>query len=217
LQDQQQQHCEQQANLAAGQPLQRQRQPAQLPIDLLAGVLRLLPLQQRIGSCSLVCRSWRAAAALATPELAAINTQETADALCAWLSGHGSSGVRHLNVQSNNHQERLEFSMPWQQLGQLQSLRLKMVALPGPAEAAHVPPFAVLTALTSLRLSCYNMLSFAFAWQLRLLTGLRSLKLFPLGNENDAAGFRDALARVLPQLMQLTSLCLRQTGLDGAA
>jgi hypothetical protein len=225
LQGQQQQA--QLANLAVGQQLQRQRQPAQQTLDQLALVLRLVPLQQRIGSCSLVCRSWRAAAALATAEieLKELNTQQQADALCAWLLRYGSNGLRHLNVQSCIQQEHLAFSIPWQQLAELQSLRLKVFALP--AAAAHATHVEALTALTSLRLSCYNIQSYAFAWQLRLLTGLRSLKLFPMGNLDDAggavhaefeaAGFRDAIAEVLPQLVQLTCLSLERTGMDGTA
>jgi hypothetical protein len=179
----------------------------------------------------LVCRSWRAAAALATPEieLKELDTQQKADALCAWLFSHGSDGLRQLNVESDEYQQDVTFSMPWQQLAELQSLRLKAVALP--AVAAYAPPFA-LSALTSLRLSCYNMRSHAFARQLRLLTGLRSLKLFPrwymdefgvaihpddAAAEEATAAFRDALTRVLPQLVQLTTLSLKQTCMDGIA
>jgi hypothetical protein len=38
----------------------------QLHEGLVCHVLRHVPLQQRLGSCSLVCRAWRAAAAAAT-------------------------------------------------------------------------------------------------------------------------------------------------------
>jgi hypothetical protein len=177
----------------------------------------------------LVCHSWRAAAALASPEieLKEVDTQQQADALCAWLLTHGSAALRHFSVESSRHRQLVTFSMPWQQFVKLQSLRLKAVALPALAAAAHAPPFAALTALTSLRLTCQNIQSYALARQLRLLTGLCCLKLFPLGNLDGAgvcatspaaaAGFREALTGVLLQLVQLTSLSLRHTGMDGTA
>jgi hypothetical protein len=50
--------------------------------DLLAKLLSYVQLQQRIGSCSLVCRAWRGAAAAATPDISiTLQLQDTSTQL----------------------------------------------------------------------------------------------------------------------------------------
>lgn len=70
----------------------------QLPADVLARVLSFVPLQQRLGSCSLASRSMHAAAAAAPLEIqtSTFIRQTQADALCYWLQRHSTStGVKH--------------------------------------------------------------------------------------------------------------------------
>lgn len=69
----------------------------QLPEDLLVRLLSCVDVQQRIGSCSLVCHSWRTAAAAATPDISiTLRLQDTPNqldehccSLAAWLGQHG--------------------------------------------------------------------------------------------------------------------------------
>jgi hypothetical protein len=74
----------------------------QLPADLLATLLGFVDVQQRIGSCSLVCHAWRNAAAAATPDISITmqlqdNLNQLNQQCCsleAWLRKHGGHANR---------------------------------------------------------------------------------------------------------------------------
>jgi hypothetical protein len=109
------------------QAKQQAEQLPQLPADVLPHVLAHIPQQQRLGSCSLVSRSMRAAAITATRtiQLPRLTTQATADSLCAWLQRHGSEGVTRLEVNNPDFSDNcVLLPLPWQQLPQLQHLLL---------------------------------------------------------------------------------------------
>jgi hypothetical protein len=104
------------------------RQLPQLPADVLPRVLAHVPLQQRLGSCSLVSRSMRAAAVAATDtiQLPELTSQAKADALCAWLQRYGNQAVTRLEIDTPillHHTVKLP--LPWQELKQLQHLSLE--------------------------------------------------------------------------------------------
>lgn len=72
-------------------------------------VLRHVDLQQRLGSCSLVCRAWRAAAAAVTTEVAVTgcgaygpaSILQRVDSVGQWLCSHAAA-VDQLTVQIAN-------------------------------------------------------------------------------------------------------------------
>jgi hypothetical protein len=101
---------------------------SQLPTAVLQQVLAPLPLQERLGSCSLVCRSMQATAVAATDEirLADLKSQQKASALCQWLSRHGHQAMRHLAVKATQ-MPNLTVALPFS-MQHLQSLRLERVA-----------------------------------------------------------------------------------------
>jgi hypothetical protein len=72
---------------------------ADMPPEVLACVLRHLPVGVRLGPCALTCSAFSAAAAAATD---AISMQEVdqpkADALAAWIAKHGTTLV-HLQLK----------------------------------------------------------------------------------------------------------------------
>jgi hypothetical protein len=73
----------------------------QLPAESLACVVSHAPLQHRLGSCSLASRAMHAAAVAATPEIQISHiTQDSADAVCAWLCQHGSKALRQLQMSA---------------------------------------------------------------------------------------------------------------------
>jgi hypothetical protein len=133
---------------------QHQNQDKVLPSLALESVLAQLPLQQRLGSCSLACRSLQEAAAAATHsiQLHSIDSQQQADALCTWLRRHGRKGLQHLDLEGDRY---LEFpaavNLPWQQLLQLQSLSVRRLELVSQASS-----LSALTRLTSLQLGKFS-------------------------------------------------------------
>jgi hypothetical protein len=162
---------------------QQNEQLPQLPAGILQQVLSYVPLQQRLGSCSLVSRAMHAAAVAATEEiyLADLNSQWKASELCRWLARYGSQALRHIRVPARWRHPMLSLALP-SGLQQLQSLALKHVELPA-APGSFVHP-----KLTSVCLdSCVvDPCSDVFAWvaqQLVHLTGLQSLQLHWLNRQ----------------------------------
>jgi hypothetical protein len=104
------------------------RQLPQLPEDVLARILSHVPLQQRLGSCSLASRSMRAAAVAATDTIQhnTLKLQSSADALSAWLQQYGSQALKRLEIDTPDFINcKVKLPLPWQCLTQLQHLKLK--------------------------------------------------------------------------------------------
>jgi hypothetical protein len=105
------------------------RQLPQLPEDVLARILSHVPLQQRLGSCSLASRAMHAAAAAAATDAIQHNTlklQSSADALSAWLQQYGSQALKRLEIDTPDFINcKVKLPLPWHCLTQLQHLKLK--------------------------------------------------------------------------------------------
>jgi hypothetical protein len=73
------------------QEQQQREQLPQLPAGILQQVLSHVPLQQRLGSCSLASRAMHAAVVAATEDIcmADLNNQQKASELCQWLARYG--------------------------------------------------------------------------------------------------------------------------------
>jgi hypothetical protein len=119
----------------------------QLPYDLLVYVLSCVERQQRLGSCSLVCRAWRDAAAAATTHVSITMPQAgsapSQTAQCCsfnlWLSKHGrqvdSLAVELANAEKYFHVDKAParpgLQLPCLLLRQLQQLSVTgMLLLP---------------------------------------------------------------------------------------
>jgi hypothetical protein len=205
---------------------QQAKQLPQLPAGILQQVLSHVPLQQRLGSCSLASRSMHAAAVAATEEisLAELNSQQKALDLCQWLARYGSEALRHFRVQRRTWQQPrqltlaplLTLALP-SGLQQLQSLTLSNVELPAAPDSCVHPK---LTSLSLERCAVRPSLDM-FAWvarQLVHLTGLQHLQLhwlYPHADRSEAgiASFEVALG----SLQQLTSLSLQDASTITAA
>jgi hypothetical protein len=97
---------------------------AEIPPDVLVMVLRQLPLSMRLREGSLVCRTWRAAAAVATHDLQLVppTASSKACAFQSWLVQHGSS-LTALTIRStytSPHNQGVQ--LPFQQLRSLRKL-----------------------------------------------------------------------------------------------
>jgi hypothetical protein len=75
----------------------------QLPAGILQQILSHLPLQQRLGSCSLASRAMHAAAVAATEEiyLAGFGRQQKASSLCHWLARYDSQALKRVHLCGN--------------------------------------------------------------------------------------------------------------------
>jgi hypothetical protein len=198
---------------------QQQNQRQGLPNHALEAILAQLPLQQRLGNCSLASRSLREAAAAATRsiQLHDIDSQQQADAVCAWLRRHGSKGLQHLDLAGEQDPEfPAAVNLPWQKLLQLRSLSVQRVELPLVVSSSQTASLAALTRLTDLQLGMFSSSSTpaVIRWvtrQIRSLTALRILDLdfTSFGQVERSSGALDAtLAAAVGQLVQLTSLTL---------
>lgn len=73
-----------------------------IPAALLPSILRHVPLQERLGVCTLVCHSFHAAAVAATHSISIMSmTQEQCDQLSEWLQRHGG-GITALQAQGSS-------------------------------------------------------------------------------------------------------------------
>jgi hypothetical protein len=96
---------------------------------VLPQLLRHVDLRQRLGSCSLVCKSWRAGAAAATSMVSVLikydieaGRSRRADSLAQWLNAHGAA-VTHIDVVSELFGS-VPLQLPWATLTQLQHMHL---------------------------------------------------------------------------------------------
>jgi len=86
-------------------------QPIQLldvPAALLTSILSHVPLQDRLGVCTRVCRSFQAAAVAATNSISttSMNSQARCDSVIKWLQRHGG-GVTALESQRQGYRQHL--------------------------------------------------------------------------------------------------------------
>lgn len=123
-----------------------------LPAELLAKLLLHIPLGQRMGSCALVDKSWKSAAALSNESINVSNADPASTAsLAAWLKSHANRvPIKSIAVQQSRPGSKL--TLPLAQLRSLQSLTLTNVpweAAPAPTApqtAAKTPPSSSTTA-----------------------------------------------------------------------
>jgi hypothetical protein len=184
-----------------------------------------------MNSCSLVCHSFQEAAVVATNniQLHSIDCQQQAEALCAWLLKHGSKAHLDLEGVWNYEFPTAAFDLPWQQLVQLQSLRVQYLELQLVCNDStrQIASLSALTQLTSLHLGTFSASSACIrvgwiASNISSLTGLRQLKLSFVGFQPQQPGSipNAALAAALGELVQLTSLtlesCVNGTALSTA-
>jgi hypothetical protein len=127
----------------------------ELPPELLRNVLQHVELQQRLGSCSMVCGSWRSAAAAPTPDISITLPAKTDltlppphrfTSLEAWLRKHGGQasslaaawgGGDYAFPPMSLAPERPGMNLPCQQLGQLLTFKARdMLLLPDAAATA---------------------------------------------------------------------------------
>lgn len=205
----------------------------ELPEHILQQLLGHVPVLQRMSSCSLVCHSFQEAAVAATNniQLHSIDCQQQAEALCSWLLKHGSKALTHLDLEGvwNYEFPTAAFDLPWQQLVQLQSLRVQCLELQLVCNDStrQIASLSALTQLTSLQLGTFSASSACIrvgwiASNISTLTGLRQLKLSFVGFQPQQPGSipNAALAAALGELVQLTSLtlesCVNGTALSTA-
>jgi hypothetical protein len=106
----------------------------QLPQELVSHVLRHVDMQQRLGSCSLVCRAWRAAAAAATSTVilnlstSCSNSSSKSNSLGQWLVAHGA-GVTHIDICEEPLPTGVTIQLPYTTLKQLQQLYVRNCGL----------------------------------------------------------------------------------------
>jgi hypothetical protein len=97
---------------------------AVLPPDVVVKVLQQLPLSVRLREGSLVCRTWRAAAAVATDDLLILPPTGSckASAFQSWMVQHGSNLKALKLLSTASTQEPQEVQLPFQQLRSLTEL-----------------------------------------------------------------------------------------------
>ncbi|KAF8058468.1 hypothetical protein HT031_005592 [Scenedesmus sp. PABB004] len=175
-----------------------------LPRELLADVLALVPLADRLRA-ALACSDWRDAAAAATTSIDVKQAmQPRADSLAAWLGARGGQ-VARLEVQGvwDALGACPSLALPCEALVRLEALRLKGVDLETPGGAGLVP---LAGQLTSLELDWCGLPLPA----VELLGALTRLRRLELELDGDAANSEEmaALAAAVGGLTQLTRLNL---------
>jgi len=120
------------------------------PAALLPSILRHVPLQERLGVCTLVGRSFHAAAVAATHSISmmSMSTQAQCDQLSEWLQRHGG-GITAIETQGYSKHLLSLASLPCPLLTDLNLLQVSLQ--PG--------CFSVCTSLTRLVLKPRNMQS----------------------------------------------------------
>jgi hypothetical protein len=208
----------------------------ELPSELLANVLRRVDLQQRITTCTLVCRSWRTAAAAVTTDISIWpyvpakdkNTRDLDEkdaqqqpppqlkSLLAWLNTHGSF-VEGLRIREAGNEEscyalaylaffRPVLQLPCHQLQQLQRLTVSGMQLQPDPAAAAAAAVGSRTSISSKRVT-------------RSTTrGSKSCSIgTSKGSGNSGTALNQAEPPLLSGLSSLTKLHLERCSISGWA
>lgn len=117
--------------------------------EQLAHLLAYIPAKERMGSCSLICRTWRAAANLTVTEIT--THSKAADSLSTWLQANTAKvPARSISMKSKSWRESrsstVRLVLPVHQLRFLQSLTLDNIswaAAAAPDAATAQPPAAI--------------------------------------------------------------------------
>jgi hypothetical protein len=209
-----------------------QENEPRLSSDILNKVLSFVERQQRIGSCSLVCRAWRSAAAAATPDISInLPVQDTTtqmDLRCssleAWLTQHGNQ-VHSLQLNCTDiagwslgmcdpscmgRTPMPTVYVPCQQLAQLQRLCVENAQLQ-PSITAAAGDYSGSSSSAALgrvtRSSTTRSIKHGVPLRAAFLIGLSSLTMLQL-TECSLAGWAPELA-ALSALTQLQHLQLK--------
>jgi len=179
-----------------------------LPVALLVRIMQHVPLQQRLGVCTLVCHAFHTAAVEATDSviLTDMSRQAQCDNVAQWLQAHGG-GVTRLDMRGQG---------------------LSLACLPCPAlrdlnlQWLSVQPgfFSACTSLTRLLLNdCF--LKTTLATQLSVLVTLQHLELhgavYQRAITNPGINCCEFPGSLLSQLVQLTCLKLRYSQVQSDA
>jgi hypothetical protein len=209
----------------------------QLPEELVAHVLRRVELQQRLGSCSLICKAWRAAAVAATSNVRMSSSSQPLpvsrfQSLELWLSHHAAA-VTQLEVDNRGRVAGLPYirqvlQLPFAQLQRLQDLTVlrcnlqqeqqqQQQQLSGAQRTRGSSSSSIgqlslscLTSLTALQLSSVRCSGLG---GLSAVTGLQALRLANIYTVSSAAEQKQQLRidilQSLRRLTQLTQLVLQ--------
>lgn len=179
-----------------------------LPHEVMVMVLQLIPLHERLSSCSLVQRRWAAAAAASNNMEANITSEQQLAQLQAWLQQHG----RHLtSLQlsskcSGGTQVKLKH-LPCPNLLELQLRNLMVGLAPGRQTRQHKPGvLAACTRLQRLRFDDYCTFQDPRDDLVALAANksIRNLDVQQYGCHIDDGASLDALTQLMPQLTSLT-------------
>uniref|UniRef100_A0A383VLI8 Uncharacterized protein n=1 Tax=Tetradesmus obliquus TaxID=3088 RepID=A0A383VLI8_TETOB len=196
--------------LAGSGRVWQEAQQFDFPSAVLAHILSYVETRQRISSCACVSRAWPAAAVSVTTSITDTklgcreqhkHKQEQlpdpdgnsmrsshASSLAAWLQKHGSHLTQLMVSEHCSQRHNTDLSLPWQQLSQLQSLKVWDADLQsdapsngsGSSSSSSSGTGSMLAALQELtRLSLYGCTfpSTLFACGLPALTNLRHLEI----------------------------------------
>lgn len=205
-----------------------------ITVDLLAGVLQLVPQSHRLGSCALVNRKWRQAANVATTSVVlghSVELVQGVSSLSAWLNSSADvSRITDIKVEPilGNHTQAPALYLPSSKLVQLRTLKLLhcqlvhnvAAAASAVASVSTARPPAGLTALSRLKLvnTLLDLSPLASCIGLQHLclnhvkhTAAESLSAEAAAGHVGASGaaWASLLAPALPRLPQLTHLTLK--------
>jgi hypothetical protein len=197
-------------------------------VDVLALVLQRVPQQERLQSCALTCRSWRAAANQATtdislevaPEQQEQTSFKRALVLNTWLQRYGSL-LRSLELKLGSA-KTMDIPLSVQLLGQLQHLHLnfssssRYTSCYASSSSSSNPLSALASSLTALELHDFAVHCPSKMAAVAVLTKMRRLQLVGAAVQHAAArwqaeGTASGLCDPLGQLVQLTHLQLAET------
>jgi hypothetical protein len=204
-------------------------QMATMPVQLLAHIMSLLTLKDRLQSAALVNTSWKAAAIMATNSISVSSMSEqhisAVPSLSGWLMAHGAdAAVRSFKIAQHFYNDGLilvSLPLPTQQLRGIEELYLHGIdyaplqhsnssssdAQLDDAQLDDAPALVLsdLTALTRLELSCGQGKLAGLA----SCTGLQRLLARSIGPEElpfRAEHLAVQLSQALPELTALTRL-----------
>jgi hypothetical protein len=99
-----------------------------LPVTLLAEMLKHVPLKERLSACALVCPAFASAAALSTTHLEILLPLQNVASFESWTQHHAEQCVS-LKIGPKDHAHGCSLQLPWEQLTRLQVLDISAVHL----------------------------------------------------------------------------------------